>query len=63
LEVRKLGGNDVEWFNLCGYQVTHFTNCTESPNAENSNYNCKKTGTTFDVGPTIYVSFANKMKT
>jgi hypothetical protein len=53
LKVRKLKGNDIKWSNPSGDQVTHFANCTENLNAENSCYDCKKTRTTFDVRPTI----------
>ncbi len=55
LGIRKSGGSDIEWFNPCGDQATHFTNCTESPNVKNSNCKCKKTRITFDVGPTTCV--------
>jgi len=37
--------------------------CIESPNAENSSYNRKNVGTTFDGGPTICVSFVKGGKT
>jgi hypothetical protein len=63
LKVRKLGKNDIKWFNLCGYQTTHFVGCIISLNVENSYCNHKKTRTTSDVKPTICISFANKGKT
>ncbi len=44
----------------CGNQATHFVSCTESPNDENSCYNHKKIGTTFDAIPTICVSSTNE---
>ncbi len=48
---------------LCPNQATHFVGCTKSLNAENCYCNCKKIGTTFDAGPTVCISFANKGKT
>jgi hypothetical protein len=63
LGIRKLGGSDIEWSNLCGNQATHFNDCTKNPNVENSCCNHKKTRTTFDVGLTICVSSTNDGKT
>jgi hypothetical protein len=62
LGVRKLGGNDIELSNPFGDQATHFTGCTKSPNVDNSSYNHKNVGTSFDVGPTICVSSTKEGK-
>jgi hypothetical protein len=60
--IRKLGRSDTEWSKPCGDQITHFVNCTESSNVENSSYNYKKTWTTLNEGSTICVLFVNKRK-
>jgi hypothetical protein len=61
--VRKPKGNDVDSFNLCGDQATHFVSYTENPNAPNFSCNCKKKGNTFEVKPIMHVSSANERKT
>jgi hypothetical protein len=61
--VRKLGRNDIDLFNPCWDQTTHFVNYIESPNVPNSSYNCKKTCTTSKAGPTMCVLFTNERKT
>jgi hypothetical protein len=33
-KVKKTRGSDIEWFNPCGDQVTHFTNYTGNPNTK-----------------------------
>ncbi len=53
LEVRKLGGNDINWSNRCGDQSTHFDGCIENLNVENSSCNNKKIRTTFNARPTM----------
>jgi len=63
LGVKKSRGNDIEWSNLGRDQTTHFVGDIESPNVENSYYNCKKIGITFDARPTLCVSSVNKEKT
>jgi hypothetical protein len=62
-KVRKPRRNDIEWSNLWGDQATHFTSCTKRPSVDNSTYNCKNVGTTYNVGPIICVSSSKKMKT
>jgi hypothetical protein len=61
--VRKHGGSDIDWFNFCGNQTTHFVNCIESLNVPNLSCNHKKTSNTFEVGPIMCVSFATEGKT
>jgi hypothetical protein len=61
--VKKSRGNDIEWSNLGGDQITHFVGYIENPNAKNSYYNCKKTRTTFDARPSLCVSSVNIRKT
>jgi len=63
LKIRKLEGNDIEWSNPYGNQTIHFVDYIESPNVKNYKYNCKKIGTTFDVGLIICISSTNKGKT
>jgi hypothetical protein len=61
--VRKLRGSDLKWSNPYGNQVAHFVGYTKSLNVQNFYCNCKKTGTTSYVRPTICVSSTNKGKT
>jgi hypothetical protein len=63
LSVRKHGGSDIDWFNLCGDQATHFISYTKSPNVSNFSSNHTETGNTFNVRLTMCVSYANKGKT
>jgi hypothetical protein len=42
--------------------MTHFVGCIESLNAPNSSRNHKKIGNTSEVGPTMYISSANKRR-
>jgi len=60
---RKRGGSDIKWSNPWKDKATHFVNYIESPNVDNSSHNCKNTGTTSDVGPTLCVAFAKEGKT
>jgi len=53
LGVTKHGGNDMDRFNPCGNQVTHFINWMENLNVANFAYKQKKVGTTFETWPTI----------
>jgi len=50
---KKYGGSDIDWSNPCEDQTTHFSGCTKSYKAVNSSCNCKKSVTTYEVGPTI----------
>jgi hypothetical protein len=61
--IKKLKGSDIKWSNLYGNQATHFANCIESPNANNSSYNYKNVRTASNVGPTICLSSAKEGKT
>jgi hypothetical protein len=63
LGVRKLGGNDIKWSNLCGDQVTHFVGYSKRFNVKNFYDNHKKTRTTFDANPIMCVSSTNERKT
>jgi hypothetical protein len=61
--IRKPWGNDIKWYNIWGDQTTHFISSTKNLTANNSSCNYKNAKITFDVGPTICVSFAKKRKT
>jgi hypothetical protein len=61
--IRKPRGSDIKWSNLLGDQATHVNGYIESPNVNNSFYNCKNVKTTSDAGLAICVSFANEGKT
>lgn len=50
-------------FNPCGNQMTHFIGWVKNLNVVNFACNCKKVGTTFEIGPTICVSSMNEGKT
>jgi hypothetical protein len=63
LGVRKPKGINIKWSNPYGNQPTHFVGYIESPNIKNSFYNPKKTRTTFNAKPTIYISPTNERKT
>jgi hypothetical protein len=63
LKIRKLGRNDIEWSNPSRNQTIHFVDYIKSHNVKNYKYNCKKIGTTFDVGLIICISSTNKGKT
>ncbi len=63
LNARKPRGSDIDWFNPYGNYVTYFIDCTESLNVVDSSCNHQKTSSTFEVGPTMCVSFANEGKT
>jgi hypothetical protein len=39
----------MKWFNLCENQTIHFDGNTKSPNVDNSFYNRKNIGTTFNA--------------
>jgi len=43
--------------------MTHFVNCTKSPNAPNFSYNCKKSNNTSRARPIMCVSSTNERKT
>jgi hypothetical protein len=60
--VKKLGGSDMDKFNPCGDQVTHFMNWMESPNVANSIYDRKKMDTTSKIWTTICVSSESERK-
>ncbi len=60
--VKKLGGSDMDKFNPCGNQVTHFINQMESPNVANSIYNSKKMDITFKIWTTICISSESERK-
>jgi hypothetical protein len=57
--VRKPRGSDINWFNVCGNQATHFVDCNESLNVPNFSYNRKKIGSTFEVRLIMHISFTN----
>lgn len=61
--VIKPSGSNMDRFKPCGDQVTHFTNCMESPNVANFAYKSKKASTTFETRPTICTSLMNEGKT
>ncbi len=61
--VIKLSGSDMDRFQPCGDQTTHFTSCMETPNVANYVYKGKKAGTTFETRPTICTSLVNEGKT
>ncbi len=63
LGVRKFGRSEMNGFNPCGDQATHFNNQMENLNATNSAYNHKKVGTTFETKPTICEALMNEGKT
>ncbi len=62
VESKKVRKKYIESSNPWGNQATHFDGCIESPNADNSCYNCQKIRITYDVRPFICVSFAKEWK-
>jgi hypothetical protein len=63
LSVKKLGGSDMDGFNPCGNQMTHFIGWVKNLNVVNSTCSCKKVATTFEIRPTICVSSTSEGKT
>ncbi len=61
LNVKKLGGSDINWSKPYGNQVTHFVSGTKS--LRQTPFIIIKKGNTFEVGPTMCVSIANERKT
>ncbi len=63
LGVRKLGRSEMDRFNPCGDQTTHFTSQMENLDVTNFAYNHKKVGTTFETRPTICELLMSEGKT
>jgi hypothetical protein len=60
--VKKLRRSDIDEFNPCGDQVTHFISWMKSFNATNSAYNGKKANTTFETRLITCILLTNEGK-